>query len=29
MSKWKIIIEDLAQSDLWEAYRWYEKEKTG
>lgn len=29
MRQWKIIIEDLAQTDLWEAYTWYEKEKTG
>ncbi len=29
MKHWKIIIEDLAQLDLHEAYKWYEKEKTG
>ncbi len=29
MSRWKIIIEDLAQLDLHDAYEWYEKEKTG
>ncbi len=29
MSQWKIIIEDLAQIDLWETYIWYEKEKAG
>ena len=29
MSPWKVIIEDLAQLDLQEAYEWYEKKKTG
>jgi plasmid stabilization system protein ParE len=26
---WKIIIEDLAQIDLHDAYHWYEKAKDG
>ena len=29
MSYWKIVIEDLAKSDLQAAYEWYEKEKAG
>ena len=29
MSVWKIIIEDLAQLDLKEAYEWYERKKPG
>ncbi len=29
MSRWKIIIEDLAQLDLHDVYQWYEEEKTG
>jgi hypothetical protein len=29
MKSWKVIIEDLAQLDLSEAYEWYEKRKLG
>ncbi len=29
ISRWKIIIEDLAQLDLHDVYQWYEEEKTG
>ncbi len=27
MSVWKIIVGDLAQTDLQEAYEWYERKK--
>ena len=29
MSRWIIVIEDLAQLDLQEAYEWYETGNTG